>query len=114
GWQEVQRISEWLGKNWQRPDQGIWEGRGGAREFLHSRLMSWVAFDRALRLAQKRSLPGPFDAWLPSCYSIRKDIFTNLWDYSWATPTILGSTQSRLVQADNISAISHRHSHIWR
>jgi GH15 family glucan-1,4-alpha-glucosidase len=80
GWQEVQRILEWLGKNWQRPDEGIWEVRGGAREFLHSRLMCWVAFDRALRLAQKRSLSGPLDAWLRTRDAIRNDIFTNFWD----------------------------------
>jgi GH15 family glucan-1,4-alpha-glucosidase len=80
GWQDVQRILEWLGKNWQRPDEGIWEVRGGAREFLHSRLMCWVAFDRALRLAQKRSLSGPFDAWLRTRDAIRNDIFTNFWD----------------------------------
>jgi GH15 family glucan-1,4-alpha-glucosidase len=80
GWLEVQRILEWLGKNWQRPDEGIWEVRGGGREFLHSRLMCWVAFDRALRLAQKRSLSGPFDAWLHTRDAIREDIFTNFWD----------------------------------
>jgi GH15 family glucan-1,4-alpha-glucosidase len=80
GWQELQRILEWLGKNWQRPDEGIWEVRGGAREFLHSRLMCWVAFDRALRLAQKRSLSGPFDDWLRTRDAIRSDIFTNFWD----------------------------------
>jgi len=80
GWQEVHRILEWLGKNWQRPDQGIWEIRGGAREFLHSRLMCWVAFDRALRLAQKRSLSAPLDAWLQARDAIRQDIFTNFWD----------------------------------
>jgi GH15 family glucan-1,4-alpha-glucosidase len=80
GWQEVQRMLEWLGKNWQRPDEGIWEVRGGAREFLHSRLMCWVAFDRALRLAQKRSLSGPVDAWQRSRDAIRDDIFTNFWD----------------------------------
>ena len=80
GWQDVHHILEWLGKNWQRPDEGIWEVRGGAREFLHSRLMCWVAFDRALRLAQKRSLPGPFDAWLRTRDAIRNDIFTNFWD----------------------------------
>jgi GH15 family glucan-1,4-alpha-glucosidase len=80
GWQEVQRILEWLGKNWQRPDEGIWEVRGGAREFLHSRLMCWVAFDRALRLAQKRSLSGPLDAWQAARDAIREDIFTNFWD----------------------------------
>ena len=80
GWQDVQRMLEWLGKNWQRPDQGIWEVRGPAREFLHSRLMCWVAFDRALRLAQKRSLSGPFDAWVRTRDAIREDIFTNFWD----------------------------------
>ncbi len=80
GWQDVQRILEWLGKNWQRPDEGIWEVRGGAREFLHSRLMCWVAFDRALRLAQKRSLSGPLDAWWRTRDAIRSDIFTNFWN----------------------------------
>lgn len=80
GWQEVQRMLEWLGKSWQRPDEGIWEVRGGPREFLHSRLMCWVAFDRALRLAQKRSLSGPLEAWLRSRDAIRDDIFTNFWD----------------------------------
>jgi GH15 family glucan-1,4-alpha-glucosidase len=80
GWQEVQRVLEWLGKNWQRPDEGIWEVRGGGREFLHSRLMCWVAFDRALRLAQKRSLAGPLDAWQRTRDAIRQDIFTNFWD----------------------------------
>src|SRR5215475_8147442 len=64
GWRDVQRILDWLQKNWRRPDEGIWEVRGGAREFLHSRVMCWVAFDRALRLAAKRSLPGPVDLWL--------------------------------------------------
>ena len=80
GWQGVQRMLEWLGKNWQRPDEGIWEVRGGPREFLHSRIMCWVAFDRALRLAQKRSLSGPLDAWQRTRDEIRNDIFTNFWD----------------------------------
>ena len=79
GWQDVHRILDWLGKNWRRPDEGIWEVRGGAREFLHSRLMCWVSFDRALRLAQKRSLSGPLDAWLRTRDEIRNDIFTNFW-----------------------------------
>ncbi|WP_263367223.1 glycoside hydrolase family 15 protein [Edaphobacter bradus] len=80
GWQDVQRILEWLRKNWQRPDEGIWEVRGGGRGFLHSRVMSWVAFDRALRLAQKRSLSGPLDEWQRTRDEIRNDIFTNFWD----------------------------------
>jgi GH15 family glucan-1,4-alpha-glucosidase len=80
GWEGVQRILAWLEKNWERPDEGIWEVRGGAREFLHSRLMSWVAFDRAFRLAQKRSLPGPLGSWLRTRDKIREDIFANFWD----------------------------------
>lgn len=79
GWQNVQRVLEWLEKNWRRPDEGIWEVRGGGREFLHSRLMSWVAFDRALRLAQKRSLTAPLDLWQRTRDEIRNDIFTNFW-----------------------------------
>src|SRR5262252_2076476 len=80
GWQDVQRILAWLGKNWRRPDEGIWEVRGGAREFLHSRVMCWVAFDRALRLAQKRSLSGPLDAWQRTRDEILNDVFTNFWN----------------------------------
>jgi GH15 family glucan-1,4-alpha-glucosidase len=80
GWLEVQRILEWLGKNWRRPDEGIWEVRGGAKEFLHSRVMCWVAFDRALRLAQKRSLSGPLDEWQRTRDQIRNNIFTDFWN----------------------------------
>lgn len=80
GWQNVQRMLEWLQNNWQRPDEGIWEVRGGPREFLHSRMMCWVAFDRALRLASKRSLSGPLNVWHRTRDEIRNDIFTNFWD----------------------------------
>jgi GH15 family glucan-1,4-alpha-glucosidase len=79
GWQDVQRLLEWLRDNWRRPDEGIWEVRGGPREFLHSRVMCWVAFDRALRLAQKRSLSGPLDLWQRTRDEIQSDIFTNFW-----------------------------------
>jgi GH15 family glucan-1,4-alpha-glucosidase len=80
GWRDVQRILDWLGKNWRRPDEGIWEVRGDAKEFLHSRVMCWVAFDRALRLAQKRSLSGPLDTWQRTRDEIRNDIFTKFWN----------------------------------
>jgi GH15 family glucan-1,4-alpha-glucosidase len=79
GWQEVQRLLEWLRTNWRRPDEGIWEVRGGPREFQHSRVMCWVAYDRALRLASKRSLSGPLDVWQQTRDEIRNDIFTNFW-----------------------------------
>lgn len=79
-WLDVQRILEWLSKNWQRPDDGIWEVRGGRQEFLHSRMMCWVAFDRAIRLAEKRSLSAPLQEWYGSRDAIRQDIFANFWN----------------------------------
>jgi GH15 family glucan-1,4-alpha-glucosidase len=74
--------ASWIGcgKNWQRPDARIREVRGGAKGFLHSRLMCWVAFDHALRLAQKRSLSGPRDAFQRCRDEMRNDIFSNFWD----------------------------------
>jgi GH15 family glucan-1,4-alpha-glucosidase len=80
GWQNLQRILHWLAKNWKRPDEGIWEVRGGRREFLHSRLMCWVAFDRAIRLAEKRSLSGPIEKWREIRDAIHDDIFANFWN----------------------------------
>ncbi len=79
-WHALQRILEWLSKNWQRPDEGIWEVRGGRREFLHSRLMCWVAFDRSVRLSEKRSLPGPTDSGATIRDAIYEDIFANFWN----------------------------------
>ncbi|WP_446744513.1 glycoside hydrolase family 15 protein [Silvibacterium acidisoli] len=79
GWHNLQRILDWLAENWQRPDDGIWEVRGGRKEFLHSRLMCWVAFDRAVRLSEKRSLAGPIDKWRQIRDTIYEDIFTNFW-----------------------------------
>jgi GH15 family glucan-1,4-alpha-glucosidase len=84
-WQRVGSILAWLSKNWKRPDEGIWEVRGGRRNFLHSRLMCWVAFDRAIRLSLKRSLAGPYVEWLTTRDEISDDIHTNFWDESQKT-----------------------------
>ncbi len=80
GWLSMKRILAWLQKNWNRPDEGIWEVRGGRKHFLHSRLMCWVAFDRAIRLADKRSLSGPFDWMYATRDAIVEDIHTNFWN----------------------------------
>lgn len=52
-----------LEKIWQEPDEGIWEVRGGRRDFVHSKVMAWVAFDRAVRDAETYGLPGPIERW---------------------------------------------------
>ncbi len=80
GWRRVCRVLDWLGRNWERADEGIWEVRNGAQHFLHSRLMCWVAFDRAIRLAQKRSLVAPLNEWLAIRDRIHEDIFENFWN----------------------------------
>lgn len=79
GWLSLKRMLQWLAKNWQRPDDGIWEVRGGRQHFLHSRLMCWVAFDRAIRLADKRSLAGPIDWMIKTRDDIAHDIHDNFW-----------------------------------
>jgi GH15 family glucan-1,4-alpha-glucosidase len=78
-WKSIKRTLHWLSKNWNQPDEGIWEVRGGRRHFLHSRMMCWVAFDRAIRLGEKRSLAGPFDWMQKTRDEIYEDIVNNFW-----------------------------------
>lgn len=79
-WEGISSAMDWVCGNWERPDEGIWEVRGGRREFLHSRLMCWVALDRALRLARKRSLPAPLVRWSEARDAIYCNIHENFWD----------------------------------
>ncbi len=80
GWCNVRRIIEHVCERWQVPDAGIWEMRDTPREFLHSRMMCWVALDRALRLARKRSLAAPFQRWERIRNEIHDDIWANFWN----------------------------------
>ena len=57
-WAHVRSLVDWVCDNWQRKDAGIWESRGDPQHFVYSKLMCWVAVDRGLRLAQKRSSPA--------------------------------------------------------
>lgn len=78
-WVGVCEVVNFVCDNWQRPDAGIWEGREPPREHLHSQLMCWVAVDRALRLAGKRSLRAPFDRWTGA----RNEISRYIWETFW-------------------------------
>ncbi|WP_294255936.1 glycoside hydrolase family 15 protein [uncultured Sphingomonas sp.] len=77
GWQHVCRLVEHVIEHWQEPDAGIWEMRSAPRHFLHSRVMCWVALDRAIRLAKKRSLPAPLVAWAEARDAIVDDVWKN-------------------------------------
>lgn len=79
-WLGVSRVVDFVCDNWQRPDAGIWEGREAPRQHLHSQLMCWVAVDRALRLASKRSLQAPFGRWIEARNAISKSIWTEFWN----------------------------------
>ncbi len=77
GWQHVRGIVDHVIAHWQEPDAGIWEMRADPRHFLHSRVMCWVALDRAIRLAQQRSLPAPLVDWATCRDAIVDDVWTN-------------------------------------
>jgi GH15 family glucan-1,4-alpha-glucosidase len=79
-WQNLVRLVDWVTKHWCDADAGIWETRKGPQQFLYSRLMCWVAVDRGVRLAHKRSLPAPLARWIEVRDAIYQDIFTNFWD----------------------------------
>jgi GH15 family glucan-1,4-alpha-glucosidase len=66
-------------ENWRRKDEGVWEVRGGAQEFLYARLMCWVAVDRAVRLAWKTSRDAPLERWMRVRNEIYREIFANFW-----------------------------------
>lgn len=79
-WMHVQKTINWVCKNWDREDEGVWEVRGGKRKFLYSRLMDWVGLDRAVRIAERRSLPAPLEHWRSVRDAIHDEIYHNFWD----------------------------------
>ena len=79
-WIHICQQLDWLAQHWQEADEGIWEVRGGAKHFLHSRLMRWVAFDRAARIARNCGLPAPLDEWQKIATSIYRDIMNKGWN----------------------------------
>jgi GH15 family glucan-1,4-alpha-glucosidase len=63
GWKDIAHVLDWLCENWDQPDEGIWETRGGRKPFTYGRIMSWVAFDRAIRMATENALPADLTRW---------------------------------------------------
>ncbi|HEY9450786.1 MAG TPA: glycoside hydrolase family 15 protein, partial [Gemmatimonadaceae bacterium] len=80
GWTNIARLIDWVCVHWREKDEGIWEVRGGRQEFLYSRVMCWVALDRAIRLAGKRSFPAPLARWQDVRDTIYRDIYERFWD----------------------------------
>ena len=99
-WANIRRLVDWVCANWRRPDESIWEPRAGRREFLFSRVLCWVAIDRAIRLALRRSLPAPLVRWYEERDLIHDDVFARFWDP--ARQTLLQSPGSNAVDASTL------------
>jgi GH15 family glucan-1,4-alpha-glucosidase len=79
-WNYLRRLTNWVCQHWQEKDEAIWEVRGGRRDFVYSKMMCWVAVDRALRLANKRSFPADWEAWT----STRDQMYETIMQRGWS------------------------------
>jgi GH15 family glucan-1,4-alpha-glucosidase len=79
-WMSLTPLIDWVCEHWPEPDDGIWETRGGRKRFTHSRLMCWVAIDRAMRIATNRGLPADLARWSEA----RNDIFAWIMAHGWS------------------------------
>jgi GH15 family glucan-1,4-alpha-glucosidase len=79
GWTALRRVIDWVAANWDQPDEGIWETRGGRQPFVYGRLMCWVALDRAVRFAEHSGRPADVDRWRAA----RDDIYGVIMSKGW-------------------------------
>src|SRR5262249_34704042 len=83
GWNVLTQLLDWICDNWNQPDEGIWETRGGRQNFVYGRLMCWTALDSAIRLATKRSRPADLVRWTAA----RDDLYRAIHERGW-TPDL--------------------------
>jgi len=79
-WKELRRLLNWVCEHWRYQDHGIWEVRGKRQHFVYSKVMCWVALDRGLRLADKRSFPAERARWLENRDAIYEEILNQGWN----------------------------------
>jgi len=80
GWTAVTDIIDWLCEHWDQPDEGIWETRGGRKNFTYGRFQAWVALDRAIRLAAERGRPADVARWTTERDAIYRQIMERGWN----------------------------------
>jgi len=78
-WEDLRAVIEWLCTNWDQVDEGIWETRGGRKNFTFSRVQSWVGIDRAAQIALERSLPADLFRWR----AVRDEIHQQIHERGW-------------------------------
>ncbi|WP_406207185.1 glycoside hydrolase family 15 protein [Kitasatospora sp. NBC_01560] len=79
-WTLLRALMAYLEQHWREPDEGLWEVRSGRQHFVHSKVMSWVAADRAVRLAEATGLPAPVDRWRAMRDAIHADVCAHGYD----------------------------------
>ena len=80
-WEAIRARTDWVCANWDQPDEGIWETRGGRQRFLYSRLMCWVAVERAIRMSVRRGLPADQVQWS----QVRDEIYSRIMAAGWSS-----------------------------
>jgi GH15 family glucan-1,4-alpha-glucosidase len=80
GWTALADMMDWVCDNWDQPDEGVWETRGGRKDFTYGRLQCWVALDRAIRIAENRGRPAAIDRWRAERDHIYKQVMTRGWN----------------------------------
>ncbi|MEV0145708.1 MULTISPECIES: glycoside hydrolase family 15 protein [unclassified Nonomuraea] len=78
-WDDVCALVDWVCAHWNQPDEGVWETRGGRKNFLYSRLMCWVAIERAMRMARRRGLPADIPRWRDTRDVIYRELMRRGW-----------------------------------
>jgi GH15 family glucan-1,4-alpha-glucosidase len=79
GFQELARIIDWVADNWDQPDEGVWETRGGRQDFTYGRFQCWVALDRAIRLAERYGRPANVAKWITE----RDRLYNQIMERGW-------------------------------
>jgi GH15 family glucan-1,4-alpha-glucosidase len=80
GWLGVSSIMDWLCDNWDQPDEGVWETRGGRQDFTYGRFQCWVALDRAIRLARRHGRPADVTRWSAERDAVYRQIMSRGWN----------------------------------
>jgi GH15 family glucan-1,4-alpha-glucosidase len=78
-WSLLARLADWVADNWRRKDSSIWEVRAGVQHYVFSKVMCWVALDRAIRMAEELDLPGDLDRWRAERSAIHAEVMEKGW-----------------------------------
>jgi GH15 family glucan-1,4-alpha-glucosidase len=80
GWRALTKVMDWVADNWDQPDEGVWETRGGRKDFTYGRFQCWVALDRAIKLAQRHGRPANIAKWAAARDQLYNQVMTRGWN----------------------------------